>query len=61
MVEERDGVRRWMREVGGRDEAAFSRLLDRLPDADRRETDSYPVYGWLPRGRHAIGAGGAVN
>ena len=61
VVEDRDGVRRPMREVGGRDEAAFSRLLDRLPDADRRETDSYPVYGWLPRDRHVIGKGRAVN
>ena len=50
-----------MREVGGRGEAAFSLLLDRLPDAGRRETDAYRVYGWLPRDRHAIGKGGAVN
>ena len=50
-----------MHEVGGRDEYALSRLLDRLPDADRYETDAYPMYEWLPRDRHAIGKGGAVN
>ena len=61
MVEERDGVRWRMYEVGGRDVSAFSRLLDRLPGADRYETDAYPVYEWLPRDRHVIGKGGAVN
>ena len=40
---------------------AFSRLLDRLPGADRYETDAYGVYEWLPRDRHVIGKGGAVN
>ena len=35
VVEERDGSR-WMDfEVGGRDEATFLRLLERLPDAER--------------------------
>ncbi len=61
VVEERDGVRWRMYEVGGRDLSAFSRLLDRLPGADRYETDAYPVYEWLPRDRHVIGKGGAVN
>ena len=61
MVEEPDGVRWRMYEVGGRDESAFSRLLDRLPGADKYEMDAYPVYEWLPRDRHAIGKGGAVN
>ena len=61
VVEEMDGIRWRMYEVGGRDESAFSRLLDRLPGADRYETDAYPVYGWLPRDRHVIGKGGAVN
>ena len=61
VVEERDGVRWRMYEVGGRDESAFSRLLDRLPGADMYETDAYPVYEWLHRERHAIGKGGAVN
>ena len=44
VVEERDGVRWRMYEVGGKDLSAFSRLLDRLPGADRYETDAYPVY-----------------
>ena len=61
VVEERDGVRWRMYEVGGRDLSAFSRLLDRLPGADRYETDAYPVYEWLPRDRHVVGKGGAVN
>ena len=56
-----DGLRWRMYEVGGRDESAFSRLLDRLPGADRYETDAYEVYEWLPRDRHVIGKGGAVN
>ncbi len=37
VVEERDGVRWRMYEVGDRDLSAFSRLLDRLPGADRYE------------------------
>ena len=61
VVEEPDGVRRRMYEVGGRDVSAFSRLLDRLPGADKYETDAYSVYEWLPRDKHAIGKGGAVN
>ena len=61
VVEERDGLRWRMYEVGGRDESAFSRLLDRLPGADRYETDAYRVYEWLPRDWHVIGKGGAVN
>ena len=36
-------------------------MLDRLPGADRYETDAYGVCEWLPRDRHAIGKGGAVN
>ena len=44
VVEERDGSR-WMDfDVGGRDEAAFLRLLERLPNAERYETDAYGVY-----------------
>ena len=61
VVEERDGVRWQTHEVGGRNVSAFSRLLDRLPGVDMYETDAYPVYEWLPRDRHAIGKGGAVN
>ena len=45
VVEERDGSR-WMDfEAGGRDEFTFLRLLERLPDAERYETDAYGVYG----------------
>ena len=35
-------------EVGGRDESAFSRLLERLLGSDMYETDAYLVYEWLP-------------
>ena len=58
---ERDGVRWRIYELDGKDESAFSRLLDRLPGADRYETDAYPVYEWLPLDRHVMGKGGAVN
>ena len=61
MVKEIDGIRWQMYEVGGRDESAFSRLLEQMPDADRYETDAYGVYQWLPCDRHVIGKGGAVN
>ena len=55
------GVRWRIFGARGRDESAFSRLLDRLPRADRYEADAYPVYEWLPGDRHVIGKGGAVN
>ena len=61
VVEERDGSR-WMDfEVGGRDEATFLRLLERLPDAERYETDAYGVYGALPVNKHVVEKYGAVN
>ena len=61
MVEERDGSR-WMDiEAGGRDESTFLRLLERLPDAERYETDAYGVYGALPVNKYVIGKCGAVN
>ena len=61
VVEERDGSR-WMDfKVGDRDEATFLRLLDRLPDAERYETDAYGVYGTLPVNKHAVEKYGAVN
>lgn len=42
MMKERDGSK-WMDfEVGGRDEVALLRLLDRLPDAERYESDANP-------------------
>ena len=60
-VEERDGSK-WMDfEVGGSDEAALLRLLERPPDAERYETDGYSVYEWLPRDKHVVGKYGAVN
>ncbi len=61
VVKEPNGVRWRMYEVGRKGESALSRLLGRLPGADRYETGAYPVYEWLPRGRRAIGTGGAVN
>ena len=62
MVEERDGIRWRMYDVGGRDDSAFSRLLDRLPDTDTGTRPTLiPVYEWLPRDRHVIVKGGAVN
>ena len=54
-MEERDGSR-WMNfEVRGRDESTFMRLLERLPDAERYETDAYGVYGALPVNKHVVG------
>ena len=61
MVAERDGVRWIDFEVGGRDEAAPLRLLDRLPDAARSETDAYGAYGALPVNKHVVGKYCAVN
>ena len=60
-VEERDGSGWIDFEVGGRDEATFLRLLERLPDAERYETDAYGVYGTLPVNKHMVGKCGAVN
>ena len=61
VVEERD-CSSWMDfEVGGRDEATFLRLLERLPDAERYETDAYGVYVALPVNKHVVGKCGAVN
>ncbi len=61
MVEERGGSGWIDFEVGGRDEATFLRLLERLPDAERYETDAYGVYGALPVNKHVVGKYGAVN
>ena len=61
VVEEADG-QRWVDfEVGDRSEAAFLRLYNRLPEAERYRTDAYQVYGWLPADRHEVGKGGEVN
>ena len=61
VVEERDGSMWIDFEVGDRDEASFLRLLERLPDAQRYETDAYGVYGTLPVNKHVVGKYGAVN
>ena len=61
VVEERDGSRWIDFEVGGMDESAFLRLPERLPDAERYETDAYGVYGELPVNKHVVGKYGAVN
>ena len=61
VVEEDDGSG-WMDyEVGGRDEATFLRLYERLPDAKRYRSDDCNVYKWLPRNRHESGKGSEVN
>ena len=61
VVEEGYGSR-WMDyEVGGRDEGAFLRLYERLPDAGLYRSDAYRVYQWFPQDRHVVGKGGAVN
>ena len=61
VVEERNGFRWVDFEVGGRDEATFLRLFERLPDAQVYRSDAYRVYGWLPRNRHKVGKGSEVN
>ena len=61
VVEERDGSRWIDFKVGGRDDATFLRLLERLPVAECYETDAYGVYGTLPVNKHVIGKYGAVN
>ena len=48
-------------EVGGRDESTFLCLLERLPDAERYETDAYGVYGTLLVNKHVVGKYGTVN
>ena len=61
VVEELDGSRWAACEVGCRGEAPLLRLMERLPDALRCETDAYAVCKWLPRNRHFVGKGGTVN
>ena len=61
MTEERDGSKWIDIEAVGRDEASVMRLLDRLPDAERYETDACGMHGMLPRNKHVVGKGGAVN
>ena len=56
-----DGTRWVDLEVGDRSEETFTRLLERLPEAECYRSDRYPVYRWLPRNRRRAGKGGAVN
>ncbi len=61
VIEEADG-RRWVDfEAGGRSEATFLRLYERLPEAELYRSGHYGVYEWLPRDRHVAKKGGAVN
>ena len=48
-------------EVGGRDEATFLRLYERLPGVKKYRSDDYNVYKWLPQDKHKVGKGGEVN
>ena len=61
VVEEGYGSRWVDFEVGGRDEDAFLRLYERLPDAGLYRSDDYRVYQWFTQDRHVVGKGGAVN
>ena len=55
VVPEMDG-RRWADlEVGDRREQTFLRLYEKLLETVRYDMDDYPVYGWLPAGRHRVG------
>ena len=55
VVEEGDG-RRWVDfQAGDRSEAAFLKLYDRLPEAQRYVSDGYRAYEWLPQNRHVAG------
>ena len=61
VVEDASGNRWKDFEIGDRSESTFMRLLERLPDEDRYETEGYSVYEWLPHNKHVVGKGGAVN
>ena len=61
VIEEADG-RLWVDfEVGDRSATTFLRLYERLPEAEWYCSDRYRVYEWLPRNRHRMKKGGAVN
>ena len=47
--------------MGYRSESAFLRLLERLQDTERYDTDAYGAYGCLPVNKHRVGKGGEVN
>ena len=62
-AEERNGIRWRMHEVCGRAGTSrrFARLLDRLPGADRYESDALSGVRVAAARRHVIGKGGAAN
>ena len=39
----------------------WARLCACLPAAETCRRDAYPAYAWLPRPRHKVGKGSAVN
>lgn len=55
------GAGGWTFKWAAETKATFVRLLERLPDAERYETDAYGVYGMLPVNEHVVGKYGAVN
>ena len=61
MVEEADGWAWLDFEVGGRSEATFLKLYDRLPEAERYVSDGRRVYEWLGQIRHVVGKGLEAN
>lgn len=61
VVAEVNGQRWGCFAVGNRSEAAFLRLLEQLPAAERYRSDHYRVYDFLPRNRHVAGKGSEVN
>ena len=50
-----------MYKVSGRNESAFSPLLDSPPAADSHMTNAYTMYKWPPRPQYMISKVGAVN
>ncbi len=60
-MEEVNGQRWGCFTVGNRSAAAFLRLLEQLPEAQRYRSDHYQVYDFLPRNRHVAGKGSEVN
>ena len=62
VIEEADGWRWRLFEVGRRNRATLRRLLARLPLAERYCTAPYPVYrALLPAERHQVGKGPQTN
>ncbi len=63
VVEDGDGSLWHGYEVGGRDEAAFVRLYERMPDARMRlyRSDGYDAHGCLQSDRRTAVKGSEVN